>query len=373
MTGLIRRTLAIAAILALSLTTAAALYLSRPEPEQSPPEVSAPLVDLIELEAGTVHFSVRSQGTVQPLTETTLSAEVSGAIIEVSDAFLAGGAFRAGDVLLRIDPVNYESELERAQATVSQRLVEYEGARRLRDKGFEAESQLLSTKAALAVAEADLLRAQRDLERTVVRAPYDSIVRVRRAQLGDYVTPGTQLATIFDTRAAEVRLPLPDNQLAFLNLPLAGLPEGAPGPEVLLVGTYRGRPAQWSARIVRTEGVIDERNRMVFAVARVEDPYYLKAGTGDGVPLPVGTFVSAAIDGMTFDDIVRIPRELVRGGNRVIFVDEEMTLRFRALDFLRTDAEYVYLRADQLSEWRVVKTTLEAPVNGMKVRAGSGL
>jgi len=370
---LIKRILAIASILGIALAIAAGLYLSRPEPEQQPAQVAAPLVDLIELEAGPVHFTVDSQGSVQPLTETTLSAEVSGAIIEMAEVFLAGGAFRAGDVLLRIDPVNYQSALERAEATVSQRQVEYDGALRLRDQGFQAESQLLSAKAALAVADADLVRARRDMERTVVRAPYDGIVRERRAQLGDYVTPGTQLGTVFATAAAEVRLPLPDKQMAFVELPLAGQTESVDGPAVALTGSYRGRPARWRARIVRTEGVVDERNRMVFAVARIEDPYRLYADAGDAPPLPIGTFVSAEVDGITLDEVVRIPRALVRGGNRVIFIDDDLALRFRTLDFLRTDADYAYLRADQLTEWRVVTTTLEAPLNGMTVRVGSGL
>ncbi|MEQ8690138.1 MAG: efflux RND transporter periplasmic adaptor subunit [Pseudomonadales bacterium] len=373
MSYLIKRILAIAGILGIATAIAVGLFLSRPEPEQKPAEISAPLVDLIELEAGPVHFTVDSQGSVQPLTETTLSAEVTGAIIEMADAFLGGGAFRAGDVLLHIDPVNYQSALARAEATVSQRQVEYDGALRLRDQGFQAESQLLSAKAALAVADADLVRARRDLARTMVRAPYDGIVRERRAQLGDYVTPGTQLGTVFATAAAEVRLPLPDNQLAFADLPLAGQTESEEGPAVALTGTYRGRPARWQARIVRTEGVIDERNRMVYAVARIEDPYRLGADAESAPPLPVGTFVKAQVDGITLDDVVRIPRALVRGGNRVMFVDEDLSLRFRTLDFLRTDAEYAYLAADQLTEWRVLATTLEAPLNGMTVRVGSGL
>lgn len=372
MSYLIKRFLAIVGILALALSIAVGLFMARPEPEKMAAQVGAPLVELIELEAGPVHFTVASQGSVQPLTQTTLSAEVSGVITEMAEVFLAGGAFQAGDVLLRIDPVNYQSALERAEATVGQRQVEYDGALRLREQGYQAELQMLTARSALAVANADLVRARRDLERTEVRAPYDGIVRERRAQAGDYVTPGSQLGTVFATQAAEVRLPLPDNQMPFVDLPLAGQPESEDGPLVELSGTYRGRATRWSARIVRTEGVVDERNRMVFAVARIDDPYRLGAVAHD-LPLPIGTFVTARIEGITLDDVVRIPRALVRGGNRVIFVDEAFALRFRTLDFLRTDAEYAYLSADQLSEWRVVTTTLEAPVNGMSVRVGSGL
>lgn len=371
MAYLFKRILVIGGILAVALFITVSMFASRPTPEKKPAEITAPLVELLELEAGPVHFTVGSQGTVQPLTETTLSAEVSGAIVSMSDAFVAGGDFVAGEVLLRIDPVNYESALERTQATVSQRQIEYDGAKKLREQGYRAEAELLSAKAALAAANADLVRAQRDLERTVVRVPYNGIVRERAAQLGDYVTPGMRLGTVFATDLAEVRLPLPDSELAFVNLPLAGDSDRASGPRVTLTGNFRGRPASWQARIVRTEAVVDERNRMVFAVARIEDPYRMTSSADDTPPLPMGTFVTANVDGITVDNVVSIPRELVRGGNQVIFADDELQLRFRTLDFLRTDALYAYVLADQLDEMRVVTTTLEAPLNGMKVRTGA--
>ena len=361
MAYLIKRILVIVAILAVTLFITVGMFASRPAPVKKPADIAAPLVELLELEAGPVHFTVDSQGTVQPLTETTLSAEVSGAIVSMSDAFVAGGSFVAGEVLLRIDPVNYQSALERAQATVSQRQIEYDGAKKLREQGYRAEAELLSAKAALAAANADLVRAERDLERTVVRVPYNGVVRERAAQLGDYVTPGMRLGTVFATDLAEVRLPLPDTELAFVDLPLVGDGPRASGPAVTLAGSYRGRPASWPARIVRTEGVVDERNRMVFAVARIEDPYRVSAGAEGTPPLPMGTFVRAEVDGITVDNVVRIPRELVRGGNQVIFVDDELALRFRTLDFLRTDATYAYVLADQL----------DAPLNGMKVRTGT--
>lgn len=365
--------LVIVLIVFVTVVLFAQMVVTRPKPEQKPTVISAPLVEVLELEAGPVHFSVDSQGTVQPLTETTLSAEVAGTIVSMSDAFVAGGHFAQGEVLLRIDPVNYQSALERAEATVSQRQIEFDGARKLREQGYRAEAELLSAKAALAAANADLVRARRDLERTEIRVPYNGIVRERVAQLGDYVAPGARLGTVFATDLAEVRLPLPDAELAFVDLPLVNEGAAAAGPAVSLTGHFHGRAARWDARIVRTEAVVDERNRMVFAVARIDDPYRMTGNSETQLPLPVGTFVTAEVDGITIENVVRIPRELVRGGNQIIFVDDELMLRFRTLDFLRTDADYVYVLAEQLEEMRVVTTTLEAPLNGMKVRAGNDL
>ena len=340
-----------------------------PPVDKKPKDVLAPLVDVQELVPGPVTFSVSSQGTVAPVTATTLSAEVAGTVVRMSDRFIAGGSFEAGDELMRIDPTNYEVAVARAEATLSQRQVEYDGARRLNEQGYRAEAELLSAKAALESARADVVRAKRDLERTRVRVPYDGLVQGRESELGNYVAPGSVLGTVFATDRVEVRLPLPDTELAFADLPAAGVDAGENGPRVVLSGQYRGVPTTWEGRIVRTEGVVDQRTRMVFAVAQIEDPY-LREDSDDAnrTPLPTGTFVTAAIDGVVVDDLVKIPRTLIRGNNQVIFVDDEDQLRLRDLEFVRTDARFAYVLADQLEERRIVTTILEAPLNGMLVR-----
>lgn len=358
-------------ILLLAVAVAIGLSATRKPPDRKPKELLPPLVDVMILVPDQVQFTVASQGTVQPLTQTALSAEVAGSITAMSDQFIAGGVFEKGDVLMRIDPVNYEVTLERAKAALRQRKVEYDGASRLNKQGYRAEAELASAEAALAAAKADLVAAERNLERSIVRAPYKGIVRSRSAQIGDYVAPGTPLGVLFSTDAVEVRLPLPDTELSFVSLPLVGEEPADGGPSVRLEGTFRGRPATWQARIVRTEGIVDERNRMVFAVARVDDPYGLSQADPAMMaqtPLPVGTFVTARIDGVSVDNVVRIPRLLVRNGNQVVFVDEDLKLRFRELTFLRTDTEYAYLDADQLVEQRVLTTRLDAPLNGTLVR-----
>ena len=338
----------------------------RPPAQTKPPGETAPLVEVLELVPGSVEFEIASQGTVAPVTETTLSAEVAGTVVELSTAFEAGGTFRAGQMLMRIDPTNYEVAVARAQATLSQRQVEYDGAKKLREQGYRAEAELLSAKAALESARADLVRAQRDLERTRVVVPYDGLVRARTAELGDYVAPGSQLGTVFATDRFEVRLPLPDTDLAFVDLPRSGADGGQVQPSVRLRGRYRGNDAEWQAKIIRTEGVVDQRTRMVFAVASIDDPY--RIADDSAVPLPAGTFVDADIEGITIDNVVKIPRVVIRGNDQVVFVDDESQLRLRNLEFIRSDATYAYVSADQLQENRVVTTVLEAPLNGLLVR-----
>ncbi|MEM6818377.1 MAG: efflux RND transporter periplasmic adaptor subunit [Pseudomonadota bacterium] len=338
---------------------------TQPKAEDRPP----PLVRVMDLIPDSVTFSVESQGSVLPVTQTSLSAEVAGTVVELSSAFEPGDSFQAGQQLMRIDPTNYEVAVARSKAALDQRQIEYDGAKKLREQGYRAEAELLSAKAALESARADLVRAERDLERTRIVVPYDGLVRTRDAELGDYVAPGSPIGTVFATDRFEVRLPLPDNDLAFVNLPQSGISSDASDlPQAILTGSYRGREVEWRGTIVRTEGVVDERTRMVFSVASIDDPYLREGAKQNAQPLPAGTFVSAEIEGITLDDVVSIPRTLIRGNDQVVFVDEENQLRLRNLEFLRLDADNAYVAADQLQELRVVLTVLEAPLNGMLVR-----
>ena len=364
----IQRGLLITGILAGAVLISVGMVAMRGEPPKKEVENLAMLVDVVELEPMAARFPIRSQGTVRPRTETVLSAEISGSITGISPKFIAGGVFEAGEVLMRIDPTNYDVAVKQAQALLNQRQIEYEGAQKLRSQGYRAESEFASAAAALATAEADLVRARRNLERTYIRLPYDGIVRAKDADIGQFVNPGTRLGVTFATDFAEVRLPLTDQDLAFVDLPYAAEITGtgeARGPKVTLSAIQRGAPKEWSARIVRTEGVVDESSRVTYAVARVRDPYKLES---EGEPLPIGSFVSATIEGTAVADLLRVPRRALRGSDQLLFVDADNRLRIRNVRVMRADAEFAYIDAGAAAGERVVTTTMEAPINGMLVR-----
>jgi hypothetical protein len=196
-------------------------------------------------------------------------------------------------------------------------------------------------------------------------------VRAKEADIGHFVNPGTRLGVVFATDYAEVRLPLTDLDLAFVNLPDASeitSTGGADGPLVTLTAIQRGIERQWQAQIVRSEGVVDENSRVTYAVARVIDPYQLK---GDGIPLPIGTFVSASIGGNEVEGVFRVPRQVVRGSNELLFVDDENRIQIRSVDVIRSDADYAYVRGGIQAGERIVMTALETPFNGMAVRTES--
>jgi hypothetical protein len=137
---------------------------------------------------------------------------------------------------------------------------------------------------------------------------------------------------------------------------------------VELTAIQKGQMEYWQARIVRTEGVVDEKNRVTYAVARIADPYKLSDKASAETPLPMGTFVAANIEGATVANVIRVPRSALRGNNQLMFIDAENRLQIRNVEILRADAEYAYLRGGTVLGDRISVTALESPINGMKVR-----
>ena len=362
------RKLLIFGILAAAVAIVVVMTNMRPVPPKKERIELHPLVEVLVLEEMTANFEVSSQGTVKPRTETILSAEVSGTITDMSPKFVAGGVFGKNEVLARIDPTNYDVAFKQAEAMVELRQIEYDGAKKLRSQGYRAEAEYASAAAALATAEAELVRARRNLERTYIRLPYEGIVKSKESDLGQFVNPGTRLGVVFATDVAEVRLPLTDADLAFVDLPDTSdvtATGSVEGPAVILTAVQKGKPVEWAASIVRTEGVVDEKSRVTYAVARVVDPYRLHA---EGDELPVGTFVSAIIQGGAAENVIRVPRSLLRGSDELVFVDEENKLRIRKVGIVRADSRFIYIREGAKSGDRVVMTALETPVNGATVR-----
>jgi len=227
---------------------------------------------------------------------------------------------------------------------------------------------------------AKLERAERDMERTEIRAPYQGRVRSENVDVGQFASRGISLAKLYATDYAEVRLPLPDRDLFYLDIPFALSGEGSVsdadsaeiprGPEVLLRAEFAGEPRTWSGRIVRTEGEIDAKSRMVHLVARVEDPYG-QTGPIGSAPLSVGLFVEAEIQGREAEGVFVLPRIALRtdaGDELVYVVDAEDRLRFKAVNVVRAQREDVVIDSGLKPGDRVCVSPLVAAVDGMAVR-----
>ena len=368
-------------IIALFLVIQAAK--NRPQPEEREVVPTAMLVDTISPEAGVANFVVQAQGTVQPRTQTQVAAEVGGRIVAVSDDFVAGGFFRAGDVLAEIDPSDYEAALLQAEADLSSARARLSDEQARSDQarqdwqrlhGSEREPgelvlrlpQVAGAQAAVQATEAAVLRARRNLERTRIRLPYDGMVRSRQVNLGQFVSPGSILAVTFAVDVAEVRLPLSDQDMAFLDVPRPGRNDRPPMP-VRLSGTVTGQRGEWQGWLVRTEGVVEESSRLNFIVVQVEDPYGLLEGERR-LPLIMGTFVQAEVQGRSAEGLMVLPRSALREGDSVYRVDADSRLDIRRVQVMRATPDRVYIYNDLAADDQIVTTAISAPIPGMNLR-----
>jgi RND family efflux transporter MFP subunit len=371
------------AIMVVGAVIAVVLVKSRAPVPTRPTIEYAPLVRVVEARVETSRLSVHTQGTVKARTATNLVAEVAGAIVNVSRSFASGGFFEKGDVLVEIDASDYRVAVKTAEGMVAQARVRLETeeaqAEVAREEWQELgtggdsplatrELQLQEAQAALAAAEAGLEKAERDLARTKVRAPFAGRVRAKLADLGEYVAPGVPVANVYSVDVAEVRLPVPDADLAYLDLPVdyRGAAAQEPGPDVVLYADFAGERHSWTGRIVRVEGEIDPVSRMVHVVAQVEDPYG-KHEEKDPLPLAVGMFVEAEITGRVVEGAITVPRTALRDG-QVLVVDGEDRLRFRDVDVLRIERENVVIVGGLSAGERICVSSLDAVSDGMKVR-----
>jgi RND family efflux transporter MFP subunit len=368
--------LAIAAVVVMSIVAAG----KRP-PRQDTGQ-AAVLVEAVPARARSLNFVVESQGPVRPRTETTLVAEVSGRVVNVSPDFVAGGFFRKGEVLLEIDPSDYATAVKRAEAALaSQRAQLADEQARSRQaiqdwknlgKSGEVpdlvarKPQLADAEANVLAAEADLDKARRDLQRTRITVPYDGLVRSKRVDVGQFVGAGTQLGVTFSVDTAEIRLPLSSTDVAFLNLPRATDTDLVDYPAVSLQATVAGETKTWEARLIRTEGVVDETSRVLYAVAEVVDPYGL-LGERTQDELRMGTFVRAAIEGRYIENAVILPRFVLRNDNTVLVANEERELEVREVTVARAEPDEVYLTGGVSDGELVITTTLDAPIPGTRL------
>ncbi|MGY6553811.1 MAG: efflux RND transporter periplasmic adaptor subunit [Wenzhouxiangella sp.] len=367
-----------------SIATVMFLASQRPPPQEREATVTAMLVDVIIAQPSDGYFIVQSQGSVQPRTQTSLASEVSGRIVRLNDSFTSGGFFRAGETLVEIDPSDYEAALLQAQAELASaqsRLADEKArsdqARRdwQRLHGSDREPgdlvlrlpQVAGAQAAVLAAEAGVLRARRNLERTRISMPFDGMVRTRQVDLGQFVSTGSPLGVVFAVDVAEIRLSLSDQELAFLNLPEPGVAQADEGIPVRLSGSVSGRRGSWEARIVRTEGVVEESTRLVNAVAIVEDPYGL-LGHPRELPLPIGTFVSADIQGRSSAGLIELPRAALRENNTVFLANDRDELEVRSVELMRATTQRAYVRNALKAGDRVITTAIQAPIPGLPLR-----
>lgn len=372
------------AVLAVTAGICYWIFWSEPEPRKFPRKETLPQVSVYRLVPEDYQVWLYSQGTVKARTESSLISEARGKVISISSSFRAGGFFEEGEVLLEIDPRDYETavvtskaELARAKLALAEELASAEQARTDWDRLHpeveppelvSREPQLEQARANTAAAEARLNNAVLNLERTRISAPYAGRILSKNVDIGQFVNSGSVLAEIYAVDYAEIRLPLSELELGYIDIPenyRGGATADTDLPSVFLKTTIGKTETEWKGRLVRAEGAFDVQSRQLFFVAQVDDPYGKRE---DGrPPLKVGSFVQARIEGKVLKDVFILPRKLYRKNEYVVIIDDEGILHRRSIDVEWSDTENLIVRSGLKEGDRVCLTPLSFPSEGMRV------
>lgn len=368
-------------VLAVGAGTAFAIVASRKPPEKIERPQLGPLVKIETARTESLTLEVTGQGEVSPRVSVALAPQVTGRVVEVHPSLVTGGRFRAGTVLVRVDPRDYELAVERARASVAsaetalaRELAEADAAiAEWRDVHGDAEPppllvrepQIREGRARQAAAEADLAAAELQLERTELSLPFDGLVVNESVDPGQLVSAGQQVAMVYGTDRVEIRVPLDDRELAYFNV------NEKPAAEVY--ADFAGQRQTWAGRVDRLEGTVDSRSRMVRVVVTVDKPF--STGNGQRPPLLPGTFVDVSIAGNQVNEAVVIPRYALRrsvdGVDQVWVVEKsenQESLIIRDVEVLRRERDRVVLGAGVVAGERVVTSSIDVVTSGMKVR-----
>jgi len=367
------------------LSTILYLVYTKPEAKKRGAEPS-PVISVETLTLDKIDYQViiSSFGRVEPHTQGQLISQVSGQITSVSLNFRDGGFFEKDEVLVGIDPRDYLIQVEIAAAELADAKVTHaeeqvlakqakEDRKSLRNKGAVSDfalhiPQLAAAKSRIAAANAKLNQAKLNVERTRIRAPYSGRVLSKNVDIGEVISSNTSLARIYSTDLVEIRLPVKNSELGFLELPeqyASGERGESRLPSVTIVNRLGEASQYWPATLVSTAGAIDEQSQQLHVTARIEHPY-ARDGS-DRRPLKIGQYVSAEIAGKTLPDALVIPNASVYQGSYV-YLFEEGVLQRREIEIAWQNSDQALIRKGLTAGDHLVLTPLGQVSSGTQVK-----
>ena len=344
------------AVLLGSVGIAAGLGAMKKPPEKKDEKESIPVVVGEDNSVETITLNVNSFGLVNPKYHTSLTAQVTGQVTEISEAFVKGGFVKEGDVLARIDPNDYEAALTEAEASLAQARAALE-LERAQKRVAESEWERIKESAKNEFVPTELYLRKPQLAEKVarIRAAEASVKRARKVALGSVVNFGSPIGELSNTDYAEVRLPVADKELQFLM-------QGGIDADVDLVTNFQGKLHHWQAKVVRSEGQVDNKSRMSYLVAEIKDPYGLES---NNTPLRYGSYVNAAISGLSVEGVSRVKSHLVKDGK--IAVLEDGVLAYRAVEVLREEGRDFIVKGALANNEQIIASNIKRPKAGMKL------
>lgn len=353
----------------------------KPEQAEAPPPSLSVFAEPIREENLT--FAVEAQGEVRPQREIVVAPQLSGRIAYVSPDFIDGGFIRQGQTLVRLEDADYRLGVVRARsgvASAEQRLLREQAEAEIAIQDLEnlgitdgsplarREPQLLEAQAALASAKAQLADAELALKRTAIVAPFTGRVREESVDVGQFASPGQTLGRIFATDMVEVSLPITDEQLGQLGIPLAfAETDAVKGPEVVMTANVAGQPRRWVGRITRSAAAVNTQTRLINVIAELEDPF--GAGADNGAPMAPGLFVTASVVGSSIDNLMVAPRGAIRSGDQLYIGDvENGALRIVKVDLIHSTPDGAWFISDDVSVGELAITSpIQAGFDGMSI------
>jgi len=353
------------------------LIISKPKSTPKPIEIIKPIVEVEKIYLKDMRVSVKSQGFVSPKTESQIYPEISGKIIKISSKLEDGASFKKGDILLQIDPTDYELSLKSAESNLAQAKLqlsveraESELARKEWEKIGDGKASELTLRtpqlnraiAVVEAAEALLQQSKRNLEKTQISAPYDGLVRKKNVDIGTVIGPGYLIASVYAIDYVEVKLPIPDRELEYIEIPLDGSRiADSKQPRVVFKGLFGGENVVWNGKIVRMEADLDMKSRMATLISRVDNPYKNK------IPLKVGQYVEAEIYGKKYKNIFSVPRDFIYQQDNIIIISPDSTIEIRKINILKIENNDVLIDSGIKNGELICLTNLDVLYNGMSV------
>jgi len=338
------------AILAVALLLAIFMVKSRPQLEAKSVSIPVPVVAVQTVAKAELPVSVVAYGNVTAWRQLELTAQVGGRVLWQSPLFEPGVVVEAGEPLLRIDPTDYELALAEARQAHSSAKLSLADAKSLRQAARVEEAE-----AAVAAAEARIVRAQRDLKNTEITAPYRAVIDEQTVEFGQFISVGARLGRIFGANRAEVRLPVPPQDVRFIqDVDTAG---------VTLHSESVGDAVSWTGRVLRVEARIDSQTRSFPVLVTVDNPLDTQQ---HAAPLRFGQFVRAEITGGNVSAAILLPQSALHGESDV-FVFSEGLLERRSVTVARVSPQGVLVTAGLSDGEQVVTTRLDLMFEGMAV------
>jgi RND family efflux transporter MFP subunit len=363
------------------------LIATGPEAEKQPREVRPTVVEAQPLKVQSYQVKVSASGIVKAQTQTSLVAEVSGKVLEISPNFQAGNYFDKGETLLKLDAANYSNAItiaagdlaqkqlalqeQQAQAKLAQRdwnLLDGNASRPQSDLAARR-PHIAAAQAAINAAEAKLQQEKLNLARTRITAPYSGRVQEKRVEVGQYITPGTVLGVIYATDAVEVHLPLSLAQYELLGMPEAFRDKAADTaamPKVEFSPSNGNRSDAWQGQVVRSSASLDEKSRQISVIAQIDQPFIAREGVS--APLRIGQYITAKIDGKTFNNVYVVPASAVRQGKEILLL-RDGKVSVQPINLVWNAEKDVVIQTDaDLNGQRVIITPLPLATEGQAVQ-----